>query len=162
MNNSVLPSILATLVFVSACSAQEVSADENGLSVTRYAAQNTTVAPTENFTGTAKVSSRFSSGRDNGYGGAIVEFEPGARTNWHTHPMGQTLIVISGTGRVQSDGEPSEVVQPGDVVWIPPGERHWHGASPDSPMSHVAIAEPLDGVRVEWMEAVSEDEYLGR
>ena len=138
------------------------STDQKALSITRSADEEPAIAPADNFTGIATVSSRFSSGRENGYGGAMVEFEAGARTAWHTHPLGQTLIIISGSGRVQSDGEPVQKVSAGDVVWIPAGERHWHGAAPDDAMSHIAIAEPLDGVRVVWMEKVSDDNYLRR
>ena len=92
-------------------------------------------------------------------GGGIVTFEPGARTAWHTHPLGQTLIVTSGTGWVQREGGPVEEIRTGDVVWIPPGVRHWHGATATTPMSHVAIAESLDGKSVDWMEQVPEQQY---
>ena len=91
----------------------------------------------------------------------IVSFEPGARTNWHTHPLGQTLHVTSGSGRVQLDGEPVQTINAGDTVWIEPGERHWHGAGPDTRMVHVAIQEALDGKPVEWFEPVSDSEYQG-
>lgn len=91
--------------------------------------------------------------------GARVTFEPGARTNWHTHPLGQTLIVLSGLGRIQLDGEGVRTIRPGDSIWIAPGERHWHGASPDHGMVHLAVHEALDGVHVEWQEPVSDDDY---
>jgi quercetin dioxygenase-like cupin family protein len=91
--------------------------------------------------------------------GAQVTFEPGARTAWHTHPLGQTLIVTSGCGRVQRWGGRVEVIHPGDVVWFPPGEKHWHGASPTAGMTHIAIQEKLDGKTVEWLEHVSDEEY---
>ena len=90
---------------------------------------------------------------------AWVRFEPGARTAWHTHPLGQTLIVTSGCGWVQRDGGPVEEIRPGDVVWFPPGEKHWHGASPTTAMTHIAIQEGLDGKVVDWMEKVSDDQY---
>jgi quercetin dioxygenase-like cupin family protein len=90
---------------------------------------------------------------------ASVSFEPGARTAWHTHPLGQTLIVTSGVGRAQSEGGPVEEIRPGDVVWFPPGVKHWHGASPTVAMTHIAIHEALDGKVVEWMEKVSDEEY---
>ena len=90
-----------------------------------------------------------------------VTFEPGARTAWHTHPLGQTLIVTSGFGRAQKLGEPIEEIRPGDVVWFEPGEKHWHGAAPDTAMTHIAIQEALNGSNVDWMEKVSEDDYLG-
>jgi quercetin dioxygenase-like cupin family protein len=91
--------------------------------------------------------------------GATVTFEPGARTAWHTHPLGQTLFVLSGLGWAQKEGAPIEEIRPGDIVWFAPGEKHWHGASPTTAMTHLAIAEKLDGKVVEWMEKVSEEEY---
>ena len=93
-------------------------------------------------------------------GGAIVTFEPGARTAWHTHPLGQTLIVTAGCGRAQRAGGPVEDIRPGDVIWFPPGEKHWHGATPTTAMTHIAIQEALDGKNVHWMEKVSDAQYL--
>jgi quercetin dioxygenase-like cupin family protein len=90
---------------------------------------------------------------------AIVTFEPNARTAWHTHPLGQRLIVTAGSGRTQRWGGPIEEIRPGDVVWIPPGEKHWHGASPATAMTHIAIQEQLDGKTVDWMEKVSDEQY---
>jgi len=90
-----------------------------------------------------------------------VTFEPGARTAWHTHPLGQTLIVTAGCGRVQRWGCPVEEIRPGDVVWFPPGEKHWHGAGPTTAMMHIAIQEALDGKVVDWMEKVSDEQYQG-
>ncbi|MDD4275031.1 MAG: carboxymuconolactone decarboxylase family protein [Desulfobacter postgatei] len=116
-------------------------------------------AAADHFTGTATVESRFASQATHSYGGGIVNFDAGARTAWHTHPIGQTLIVISGHGLVQSEGEAVEHVFSGDVVWIPANERHWHGAAPGSAMSHVAISEPRDGSTVKWMEHVSKEQY---
>jgi quercetin dioxygenase-like cupin family protein len=94
-------------------------------------------------------------------GGGLVTFEPGARTAWHTHPLGQTLVVTTGLGWVQHEGGPIEEIRPGDVVWIPPGERHWHGASPTVAMSHIAIQEKLNGEAVTWLEHVTDAQYLG-
>ena len=91
--------------------------------------------------------------------GNSVTFEPGARTAWHTHPLGQTLIVTAGCGLVQRDGGPIEEIRPGDVVWFPPGEKHWHGATPTTAMTHIAIQESLDGKPVDWMEKVSDEQY---
>ncbi|MEZ5676807.1 MAG: cupin domain-containing protein [Thalassovita sp.] len=91
--------------------------------------------------------------------GANVTFEPGARTAWHTHPLGQTLVVMAGTGRVQRWGGPIEEIRTGDVVWFAPGEKHWHGAAPDSAMTHMAIQEVLDGKAVDWMEKVPDETY---
>ena len=92
---------------------------------------------------------------------AAVTFEPGARTAWHTHPLGQTLVVTAGCGRAQRWGGPIEELRPGDVVWIPPGEKHWHGAAPATGMSHISIVEKLDGQSAEWLEKVSDEQYLG-
>lgn len=89
-----------------------------------------------------------------------VTFEPGARTAWHTHPLGQTLVVVAGCGRTQSWGGPVHEIRPGDVVWIPPGEKHWHGASPTTAMTHIAIQERLDGKTADWMEKVSDEQYV--
>jgi quercetin dioxygenase-like cupin family protein len=88
-----------------------------------------------------------------------VTFEPGARTHWHTHPLGQTLIVTAGAGRVQAEGGPVRDVRPGDVIWFPPGERHWHGAGPDTAMTHIAITESENGKAVDWLEPVTDAEY---
>lgn len=90
-----------------------------------------------------------------------VTFEPGARTHWHTHPLGQTLIVIAGVGRVQREGGPIEEIRPGDVVWIPPHEKHWHGAAPTTAMTHIAVHEALDGTHVTWLEPVTDEQYGG-
>jgi quercetin dioxygenase-like cupin family protein len=94
--------------------------------------------------------------------GTSVTFEPGARTAWHTHPLGQTLIVISGLGWAQREGGPIEEIRPGDVVWFAPNEKHWHGATPTTAMTHIAIQEALDGKAVDWMEKVSDEQYLGK
>jgi len=91
--------------------------------------------------------------------GARVSFEPGARTAWHTHPLGQTLHVLTGVGRVQTLGEPVREIRPGDTIWIPPGEKHWHGAAPDTGMVHLALQEALDGVQVDWLEHVTDEDY---
>jgi len=93
--------------------------------------------------------------------GASVTFEPGARTAWHTHPLGQTLIVTSGCGRARRWGGPVEEIRAGDVIWFPPGEKHWHGAAPTTAMTHIAVQEQLDGKTVEWMEQVSDEQYQG-
>src|SRR5690606_30336171 len=91
----------------------------------------------------------------------LVTFEPGARTAWHTHPLGQTLHVVSGTGRIQVWGGPIEEIKAGDVVWIPPGEKHWHGAGPTTMMTHISMQEARDGVAVEWLEHVTDEQYAG-
>ena len=108
-----------------------------------------------------RIDSPFSGEGPARIGGAIVTFEPGARTAWHTHPLGQTLIVTTGLGRVQRLGGPIEEIRPGDIVWFAPSEKHWHGASPSTAMTHIAIAENLDGKVVDWLEKVSDEDYLG-
>lgn len=111
------------------------------------------------FTGSVRIDAPFRTEAPARVGGATVTFEPGARTAWHTHPLGQTLIVLSGVGRCQREGGPVEAIRPGDIVWLAPGERHWHGASPETAMSHIAIAEALDGVTVAWLEKVADADY---
>ncbi|TGR23170.1 MULTISPECIES: cupin domain-containing protein [unclassified Mesorhizobium] len=117
--------------------------------------------PTDWFTGTIRVDPLFNSTAPERAQGASVTFEPGARTAWHTHPLGQTLIVTFGVGRVQRWGGPIEEIRPGDVVWFAPGEKHWHGAAPDTAMTHIAVHEVLDGKAVDWMEKVSDTQYGG-
>ena len=116
--------------------------------------------PTEWFAGTVRIDPLFSPPDPARVAGALATFEPGARTAWHTHPLGQTLIVISGRGWAGHEGGPVEEILPGDVVWIPPGEKHWHGASATTAMSHIAIQEKLNGSPVEWMEQVADADYL--
>jgi quercetin dioxygenase-like cupin family protein len=111
------------------------------------------------FTGTVRIDSPFQGSDPARASGAIVTFEPGARTAWHTHPLGQTLIVTAGCRRVQREGGPIETIHPGDIVWFPPGEKHWHGAAPTTAMTHIAIAELLDGKAVDWMEKVTDEQY---
>jgi quercetin dioxygenase-like cupin family protein len=115
--------------------------------------------PAEWFTGTVRIDPLFQANDPARAAGAAVTFEPGARTAWHTHPLGQRLIVTIGCGLVQRDGGPVEEIRPGDVVWFAPGEKHWHGASPTTAMTHIAIQEALDGKAVEWMEHVSDEQY---
>ncbi len=116
-------------------------------------------APEQYFTGKVETSGFYSSDAPARIGGATVSFTAGARTAWHTHPLGQTLFIISGSGWVQKEGDAVQTVAAGDVVWIPPHVRHWHGATQGSPMSHFAVAEALDGSVVTWMEKVSDAEY---
>jgi quercetin dioxygenase-like cupin family protein len=117
--------------------------------------------PVEYFTGAVRVDMLFQPANPSRVAGAHVTFEPGARTAWHTHPLGQTLIVTSGCGWAQREGEPIEQIQPGDVVWFEPGEKHWHGATATTAMTHIAIQEQLDGKTVDWMEQVSDEQYQG-
>lgn len=111
------------------------------------------------FTGTVRLDPLFSPPEPARVSGALVTFEPGARTAWHTHPLGQTLLVTAGLGWVQREGGSIEEIRPGDVVWFPPGEKHWHGATATTAMSHIAIQEKLDGKPVDWMEHVSDEQY---
>jgi quercetin dioxygenase-like cupin family protein len=111
------------------------------------------------FAGAVRIDLPFKGSAPARVGGASVTFEPGARTAWHTHPLGQTLIVTAGCGWVQRKGGPKEEVRPGDIVWIPAGEKHWHGATATTAMTHIAIAESLDGKTVDWMEQVSDAQY---
>jgi quercetin dioxygenase-like cupin family protein len=117
--------------------------------------------PAESFTGSVRIDPLFQAKEPSHTSGAYVTFEPGARTAWHAHPLGQILIVTAGVGRVRLWGGPIEEIRPGDVVRIPPGQKHWHGASPTTAMTHIAIQESLDGKVVEWLEKVSDDQYGG-
>ena len=129
------------------------------MEITKSGSQPSATGPAEWFTGSVRIDSRFQRNEPARIGGATVTFEPGARTAWHTHPLGQTLIVTAGLGRVQREGGSIEEVRAGDMVWFEPGERHWHGASPTTAMTHIAIAEMLDGKVVEWMEHVTDKQY---
>jgi quercetin dioxygenase-like cupin family protein len=127
------------------------------MEIKRSGAQPSAKGPEAYFTGTVRVDSPFSG--SGSLSGATVTFEPGARTAWHTHPLGQTLLVVSGLGRVQREGGPVEQIRPGDIVWFAPDEKHWHGAAPDCAMSHIAIAEKKNDVAVTWMEKVTDEQY---
>ena len=115
--------------------------------------------PADWFTGTVRIDPLFNPPEPARIATALVTFEPGARTAWHTHPLGQTLIVTAGCGWAQREGGPVEEIRPGDVVWFPPGEKHWHGATATTAMTHIALQEKLDGSAVEWLEQVSEADY---
>lgn len=127
--------------------------------ITRAGAQASTRGPAENFKGSVVVSPLFQPVGQNRAAGAYVTFEPGARSAWHSHPAGQTLIVTFGTGWVQEWGGAKQEIKPGDVIWTPPGVKHWHGATPTQNMTHLAIQEQVDGKVVEWMEQVSDAQY---
>ena len=129
------------------------------MEIKRSGSQPSGKGPVEYFTGAVRVDPLFQPTAPARVAGASVTFEPGARTAWHTHPLGQTLIVTAGCGRVQRWGSPVEEIHPGDVVSIPPGEKHWHGAAPTTAMMHIAIQEYLDGKAVEWLEQVSDEQY---
>lgn len=117
------------------------------------------VGPAEWFSGKVRIDGMFNTETPATASMATVTFEPGARTAWHSHPLGQTLIVTAGCGRVQLEGEPIQEIRPGDIVWIAPGEKHWHGAAPTTAMTHIAIQEALDGKAADWFELVSDQEY---
>jgi quercetin dioxygenase-like cupin family protein len=135
------------------------SEQSQAITIARTGSQPPAAGPGEYFTGAVQVQPLFQAIEPSRVAGASVTFEPGARTAWHTHPVGQRLIVTAGAGWVQQWGGPVEEIKPGDVVWIPPGQRHWHGATPTTPMTHIALQEHLDGKVVEWLEKVSDDEY---
>jgi len=130
------------------------------MDITRSGSQPSGKAPAEYFTGAVRIDPLFQAPDPARVVGSSVTFEPGARTAWHTHPLGQTLIVTAGCGRVQRWGGLIEDIHPGDVIWFPPGEKHWHGAAPTTAMTHIAIQERLDGKTVARMEPVSDEQYL--
>ena len=129
------------------------------MEIQRNGSQASGKGPAEWFMGTVRIDPLFAAHPPARAAAATVTFEPGVRTAWHTHPLGQTLIVVSGSGRVQVSGGPIEEIRPGDVVWFPPGQKHWHGAGPTTAMTHIAIQEALDGKVVEWMEHVTDEQY---
>jgi quercetin dioxygenase-like cupin family protein len=131
------------------------------MDIVKAGSRPSTRGPADWFTGTVRIDPLFNAFDPARVQGASVTFEPGARTAWHTHPLGQTLIVTAGLGRVQRWGGPTEEIRPGDVVWFAPGEKHWHGASPSTAMTHIAIQEPKDGEAVEWLEKVTDEQYGG-
>ena len=129
------------------------------MNITRIGTQPSAKGPAEWFSGTVRIDTLFQLQAPARAVGASVTFEPGARTAWHTHPLGQILLITAGCGWVQRDGGPVEEVHPGDVVWFSPGERHWHGATATTSMTHIAIQEQFDGKAVDWLEHVSEEQY---
>jgi quercetin dioxygenase-like cupin family protein len=132
---------------------------ETNMKITRNGAQPSGKGPQEYFSGTVRVDPLFQTPDPARIIGALVTFEPGARTAWHTHPLGQTLIVTAGSGRVQREGGLIEDIRPGDVIWFEPGEKHWHGASPTTAMTHIAIQERIGGKTVDWLEHVTDIQY---
>lgn len=154
VNSAVLAAALAGAATASAASTN-TSTPELGIS--RAAQKSVAAGASGNFTGAVAVKLLIAPDPAGHPSTADVHFEPGARTVWHTHPAGQTLIVTAGVGRVQRWGGPVETIGMGDAVWIPPGVKHWHGAAPDSAMTHIAVTETLDGKNVDWLEAVAPD-----
>ena len=129
------------------------------MQITRNGSQPSNKGPADWFTGSVRIDQPFQGTDAARISGAIVTFEPGARTAWHTHPLGQTLIVTAGCGWAQQEGGPVQEIRPGDVVWFAPGERHWHGGTPTAAVTHIAIAEKLDGKAVDWLEHVTDAQY---
>ncbi|MCC8553132.1 (R)-mandelonitrile lyase [Xanthomonas hortorum] len=136
--------------------------EQQPIRVSKAGGAASAVGPAEYFTGKVRIDAPFQTDAPARVGGATVTFEPGARTAWHTHPLGQTLIVTAGAGRVQEWGKPVQEIHPGDIVWIPPGVKHWHGANATVAMSHIAIAEAQDGSPVTWLEQVSDAQYAAQ
>ena len=138
---------------------QAQSQRRSEMNIQRNASVPSSRGPAEWFTGTVRLDAAFTTEAPARLGGATVTFEPGARTNWHTHPLGQTLIITAGQGWVQREGGPVEVIRPGDIVWIPAGIKHWHGASATTAMTHLALQDSLNGNAVEWLEPVTDAQY---
>lgn len=151
---------LALLAPAGAYAAQEAGeAGKATLTISRNGSQASAKGPADYFTGTVRVDSMFSPNDQARLSVANVTFEPGARTAWHTHPWGQVLVVSAGSGRIQALGGPVQEIRPGDVVWIPAGLKHWHGASPTTAMTHMSIVLPIDGSSAQWMEKVTDAQY---
>lgn len=131
------------------------------MNITKNGSKPSSIGSSDWFTGTVRLDAPFQAEAPARVSGATVTFEPGARTNWHTHPLGQTLIITSGCGLAQREGRPIEEIAPGDIVWFAPGEKHWHGAAPTTAMTHIAIAEQLNGKAVDWLEKVDDEQYGG-
>lgn len=129
------------------------------MEINRNGSQASAKGSADYFTGTVRIDQPFQGTEPARVSGVTVTFEPGARTAWHTHPLGQTLIVTFGAGWTQREGGPTEEIRPGDIIWIPAGEKHWHGATPTTAVTHIAIQEKLDGKAVDWMEQVTEEQY---
>ncbi len=153
----VLSTILLSALFATASAF--ASEDAQTIVITRAGSQASAKGPAQFFTGSVRVDMLHAAKDPARASSAYVTFEPGARSAWHTHPVGQTLIVTAGTGRVQRWGGPVDVIRPGDVVWIPPGVKHWHGAGPATGMTHIAITEQVGGKNVDWLEQVSDEQY---
>lgn len=153
--------LIAPLMAMSLLAGEACAQESQDVRITRVGTQLSAQGPAVNFTGAVRVDGLFKGEPPARIAGGTVTFEPKARTAWHTHPLGQTLIVISGVGYVQQEGKPRQEIRPGDTVWIPANVRHWHGATGATAMTHIAIAEALDGTTVTWAEKVSDAEYEG-
>jgi len=155
----ILTAIVISVSLLASGAKSQTSSDPGAIRITRSAAQPPQPAPADHFTGAVRIDSSFQTTAPARLSGARVTFEPGARTDWHTHPLGQLLIITAGLGRVQRWGDAVDEIRQGDVVWIPTGQKHWHGAAPNSSMTHTGIVEALDGKTVDWMEKVSDEQY---
>lgn len=155
---------LSLLVPIGAFAVQAGAAEENKKSqaISRAGSQPSVKGPAEYFTGNVRIDPLFPANDSSPFSGAYVTFEPGARSAWHIHPTGQHLIVTAGVGRTQGRGGPIEEIKAGDVIWCPPGIKHWHGASPTTAMTHIAITGTINGKNVEWMEKVTDEQYNGK
>ncbi|HEX8225384.1 MAG TPA: cupin domain-containing protein [Allosphingosinicella sp.] len=160
MRNPVHPVLILLAALPAASAAAAPAGKPPVMEITRPAGMKTAAGPPEWFTGKVTITGQFQRPAPSRVGGALVRFEPGARTAWHSHPLGQTLIVTEGTGWTQIEGGPILQFSAGDMLWCPPGQKHWHGATPTSAMSHIAIQESRDGSPVTWMEPVGDDQYL--
>lgn len=157
--------LLALALFVPAGASvaqAEGGAGKSVLTIVRNGSQPSSKGPADYFTGSVRVDPLFSQQGDARISVANVTFEPGARTAWHTHPWGQVLVVSAGLGRVQAEGGPVQEIRPGDVVWIPAGVRHWHGAAPTTAMTHMSIVVPVGGTSAQWLEKVTDEQYGGK
>jgi 4-carboxymuconolactone decarboxylase len=155
----IVVAIAISLCMLELSAQSQTSRNQDAIRIMRSGSPPSRQGPAENFTGSVRVDPLFQANAPARASGSLVTFEPGARTAWHVHPLGQILIVKAGVGRVQRWGDPVEEIRQGDVVWIPPGQKHWHGAAPSSSMAHIAILEQLDGKVVDWMEKVSDAQY---
>jgi quercetin dioxygenase-like cupin family protein len=151
--------LAATIVLFFLFASVALAQPEQAITITRVGAQPSSTGSADHFTGSVRVDSRFRGSDPARISGGIVTFEPGARTAWHAHPLGQTLIVTAGVGLVRHWGGPIQEIKPGDIARIPPGVKHWHGATATNGMTHIAITEALDGKTVDWMEKVTDEQY---
>ena len=151
--------VVSLVVLAPLCAVAMQAGAASAITVARAGSQPSRSGPAEWFTGVVRIDPLFPAEEPSRVSGALVTFEPGARTAWHTHPLGQTLVVTAGTGWVQQSGGPVRVIRPGDVVRIPPGQKHWHGATATTGMTHIAIQEQRDGKAADWMEKVSDEQY---
>lgn len=160
-----LKQVVGSLAIAQACvagAAEPTAAQAGGQEIARAGSTPAAVGPDATFTGRVRVEQLWPANLQITASGAYVTFEPGARSAWHTHPAGQRLLVVSGVGRTQEWGKPIQELRAGDVVWCPPGVKHWHGAAPTAAMTHLAVSGSLDGKNVEWMEKVSNEQYTAR